>query len=60
MAEGEDAGVETRSQTGSASERGIVKQLKWSLEEEGHQRGQTGEERARSKDRQEGSQATAG
>ncbi len=58
--EGGGAGVEKRSRTGSELERGIEKQLRWSLEEEGRQRGQTVEERARSKDLQEGSQVMAG
>lgn len=58
--EGEGAGVERRSRTGSELERGIEKQLRWSLEVEGHRRGQRGEERARSKDLQEGSQVTVG
>lgn len=58
--EGEGAGVEKRSRTESELERGIEKQLRWSLEEEGHRRGQTVEERARSKDLREGSQVTEG
>lgn len=58
--EGEDEGVERRSRTESELERGIEKQLRWSLEVEGHQRGQTGEEKGRSKDLQEGSQVMVG
>lgn len=58
--EGEGAGVEKKSRTGSELERAIEKQLRWSLEEEGHQREQTVEERARSKDLQEGSQVMVG
>lgn len=58
--EGEGAGVEKTSQTRSELERVIEKQLKWSLEEEGHPRGQTGVARARSKDLQEGSQVMVG
>lgn len=57
--EGEGAGAEKRSQTGSELERGIERQLKLSSEEVGHQRGQTVEERVRSKDRQEDSQVMA-
>ncbi len=58
--EGEGAGVERKSQTESELERGIEKPLRWSLEVEGHQREQTGEERARSTDLQEGSQVMVG
>lgn len=52
--------MERRSRTGSELERGIVKQLRWSLEAEGHQMGQTGEERGKSKGLQGGSRVTAG
>lgn len=58
--EGEGARAEKRSRTGSELERGIERQLRWSLEEEGRQRGQTEEERAKSKDLQEGSQVMVG
>lgn len=58
--EGEGAGVEKRSQTESESERGSEKRLMWSLEEEGHLRGQTGEERGRSKGLPGGFLVTAG
>lgn len=58
--EEEGAGVEKRSRTGSELERGIERRLRWSLEAEGRQRGRKGEERARSKDLQEGSQVTVG
>lgn len=58
--EGEGAGAERRSRTGSESERVIETRLRWSLEVEGRQRGQTGEERERSKDLREGSLVMAG
>lgn len=58
--EGEGAVVGMRSQTGNVLEKGIVKQLRWSLEEVGHQKGQTVEGRARSKDLQEGFQVKVG
>lgn len=58
--EGGGAGAEKRSRTGNELERGSEKQLRWSLEEEGHQRGQIGEERVRSKGLQEGSQVMVG
>ena len=58
--EGEDAWAEKRSPTGSELGRGSEKQLKRCLEEEGHQMGQTGEEKARSKDLQEGFQVMVG
>lgn len=56
--EGEGAGVETRFQTGNELEKVIEKPLRWSLEEEVHQRVQTGEEREKSKGLQEGYQVT--
>lgn len=58
--EEEGAEVGMRSQTGNVLEKGIVKQLRWSLEEVGHQRGQTVEGRARSKDLLEGFQVMVG
>lgn len=57
---GGGAGAEKRSQTGNELEKGIEKQLRWSLEEVVHQTGQTKEERVRSKDLQEGFQVMVG
>lgn len=48
------------SQIGSELEKGIWKQLSWSFEVEGHQRGQKGEERVRSMGLQEGSPVMVG
>lgn len=52
--------METTSRTENESEKGIVTLLRWSLEVEGLQRGQKGEERVRSKGLQEDSQVTVG